>query len=161
MFKVSFKESPKCPSKLVTKMGNETTVMFKGTVSLPPLWKHIPSEVVGWIENQRHIEGYEDIAKNQLIIYSKGVSKCSPNDHYDTILGERLAESRAKYFIYKFIHDLCSRLADYYEKVLYGNSIPIVDTPNEGLTADISKYDKLCRREKQHQLELLNTTVNG
>ena len=94
MFKISFKETPKNPSKLVTKMGNETTVMLRGICKLPDFFKYLPEEITDWIGHQIHVEGYEDVANNQLIIYSKGVSKCHPDDKYNTVLGERLAESR-------------------------------------------------------------------
>lgn len=154
MFKVSFKETPKNPAKLVTKLGNETTVLLKGTVELPAFWKYLPNEIFELIALQTHIEIYEDISRNQLIIYSNGIAKCHPDDRYDTILGERMAESRAKYNIYKLFYELTYKLSEYYGKILYGDS-SIVDTPKEGLMADVKKYDSLCKREKEHQIELL------
>jgi hypothetical protein len=155
MFKVSFKETPKNPVKLVTKMGNETTILMKGTVGLPAFWKYMPDEICEWVFHQTHIEIYEDISKNQLIIYSKGIAKCHPGDRYDTILGERMAESRAKYNIYKFFYELTYRLSEYYGAILYGNDGPIVDTPKDGLMADVQKYEKLYQKERAHQIELL------
>lgn len=159
MFKVSFKESPKNPSKLVTKMGNETTVMLRGTCDLPEFWKHMPEDIVEWIAHQTHLEGYEDIAKNQLIIYAKGISKCHPEDKYDTVFGERMAESRAKVFIYKFFYDLTYRLAEYYGKILYGDG-PMFDTPKQGLMADVVRYEKLFKHEKNHLVELLQNKIH-
>ena len=155
MFKVSFKEAPKNPYKLVTKLGNETTVLLRGTVDLPAFWKHMPEEICEWIAHQTHIEGYEDIAKNQLIIYSRGIAKCHPEDKYDTVLGERMAESRAKYFIYKFFADLTSRLDDYYQEILFGSYVMPATEIKHGITGVCTKYGKLCDREKQHQVELL------
>lgn len=155
MFKVSFKENPENPYKLVTKLGNKTTVILKGTVELPAFWKYMPDEIWKWIANQTLIECYEDISKNQLIVYSKGIAKCHPEDHYDTVLGERMAESRAKYFIYTFFHSLTYKLAEYYGAILYGNVIITVDNPKEGIMADVLKYENLCTRELRHQRKLL------
>jgi len=156
MFKVSFKETPKNPYKLVTKVGGETTVLLKGTVELPAFWKYMPEEICEWIAHQAHIEGYEDTSKNQLIIYSRGIAKCHPEDHYDTVLGERMAESRAKYFIYKFFYDLSVKLSVYYGAILYGTNNAIPPTNNTvGILADLNKYQELCIREELHQSELL------
>ena len=155
MFKVSFKETPKNPYKLVTKLGNETTVLLRGTVDLPAFWKYIPEEICEWIAHQTHIEGYEDISKNQLIIYSRGIAKCHPEDKYNTVLGERMAESRAKYFIYKFFYNLCYRLEDYYQELLFGKGNSVVNETMHGIVGDFIKYEKLCDRERHHQVELL------
>lgn len=155
MFKVSFKESPKDPCKLVTKLGNQTTVLLRGTVDIPDFWKYIPNNISEWIAGQKHIEGYEDIAKNQLTIYSRGISKCHPDDHYDTVLGERLAEARAKCFIYRFFYDLTYKLSEYYGTILYGDSCPVVDNSKDGIIADVMKYEKLYRHELNHQKELI------
>lgn len=155
MFKVSFKETPNNPAKLVTKMGNETTVMLKGTAKMPEFIKYIPEHIAAWVNEQHLIDGTDDLVNMQLIIYSKGIAKCHPNDRYDTILGERMAESRAKYNIYKFFYELTYRLSEYYGAILYGNDGPIVDTPKDGLMADVQKYEKLCQKERTHQIELL------
>ena len=160
MFKVSFKETPKNPSKLVTKMGNETTVMLRGTCKLPAFWKYIPEDIYKWIEGQRHIEGYEDIANNQLIIYAKGISKCHPEDKYDTVFGERMAESRAKEVIYKFFYNLCYNLNEYYQAILFGSD-QIVNETEQGIVGAAVKYEKLLNHEKQHQVELLQNKVHG
>ena len=159
LFKVSFKETPKNPSKLVTKMGGETTVMLKGTCDLPEFWKHLPDEIVKWIEGQSHVEGYEDIANNQLIIYAKGVSKCHPEDKYDIVFGERMAEARAKETIYKFFYHLCYKLEEYYQAILFGSDM-VVNETKQGIMGAAIKYEKLWQHEKHHQIELLQAKVH-
>lgn len=161
MFKVSFKETPKNPSKLVTKVGNETTVLLKGIVEIPDFWKHLPEEIVEWIAQAKHLEGYEDVAKNQLIIYSKGITKCHPEDHYDTVLGDRMAESRAKYHIYKFFYDLSYKLTEYYGNLIYGVEGAVVSSTDNGLMGTAKKYEKLYMRELRHQRELLEKKQHG
>ena len=154
MFKVSFKDAPKNPTKLVTKWGNETTVVLNGTVKIPAFMRYIPEEIISWINEQTLIDGTDDLANMRLIVIAKGTARCHPDDKYDTVLGERLAESRAKYNIYKFFYELSYKLSEYYGTILYGNAI--VDDPKEGLMADVCKYERLCRMEKDHQTDLLN-----
>lgn len=161
MFKVSFKETPKNPTKLVTKLGNETTVMLKGFCKLPNFWKYIPEEISKWIENQSKVEVYEDIVGNQLIIYAKGLSRCHPEDKYDTILGERMAESRAKEIIYTFFFNLSRKLYDYYDRIMFGFPGVVGEGNNNSLAQDVTKYEKFIHQEKRHQVELLQNKIHG
>ena len=157
MFKVSFKDTEKSPSKVVTKAGNITKVILRGTIALPDFWKYMPEHIDNWLKYYRHVDGYEDISRNRLTLFAKGVAKCNPDDHYDTVLGERLAEARAKYVIYKLLYDLTPKLSQYYMTILYGNKKPVANQePVEGILKDVDKYKQLCLREKQHQLKLLN-----
>ena len=155
MFKVSFKEA-KRPSKVTIKRGNDTKVIIQGLVKLPKFFDNIPPEISDWISSRKKVEIYENMATHTLIIYSTGKVRCRPEDKYDTILGERLAESKAKRHIYKFFFDLCSKLFDYYGELLYGNAI--VD-PGSGncLVNDLRKYETLYHREIDHFSELLNS----
>ena len=161
IFKVSFKETEKNPCKAVEKVGKTTTVILKGVVDLPSFWKHIPDEVVDFIGNTTKIEAYENIVDNYLLIYSKGVAKCRPDDKYNSLLGERLAEARAKYDIYKFFYNLTHKLYDYYDKILFGES-GVVDTGYGSCLAKVvKKYEGLCIREAHHIGELLASKDNG
>lgn len=160
MFKVSFKETPANPSKLVQRLGNLTHVLIKGTCKLPAFWKYIPEDISDWIGQQKHIELYEDIAANQLIIYSEGVAVCHPDDKFDSILGERLAESRAKEDIYKFFLRLTDKLTSYYNGILFGVESKECTT-KDCLIKDKINYGKFYYRELDHQKELLGNKSNG
>ena len=160
MFKVSFKETPNKPFRVVTKAGRETTVILRGTIKMPDFWHHMPMEIVDWIGNRTRIEGYEDIVTNTVIIYSTGKAKCMEGDAYNSLLGERIAESRAKYYIYKFLYDLCSRLYEYHNKILFGKGV--VDYGDgDCIASAFKKYEGLCIRESHHLGELLNSNGNG
>lgn len=161
MFKVSFKENPKSPSKLVTKFGNETTVLLRGVCALPEFFKYIPEEISEWIALQTHVEVYEDVANNQLIIYSKGISKCHPDDKYDTVIGERIAEARAKEFIYQFFYGMCSRLYNYYDRIMFGFPGVVAVGRGNSLSQCVTKYEKLLDHERHHQVELLQNNNHG
>ena len=161
IFKVSFKETSKNPSKAVTKVGLTTTVILRGVIKLPAFWKHLPEEIIKWIEGRQKVEGYENLADNTLIIYSTGVSKCNPDDKYDSLLGERLAEARAKYCIYKFFYDLTTKLYDYYGRIMFGDEGLVDSGHGSCLAQDMKKYEDLCIREAHHIGELLANKDNG
>ena len=161
IFKVSFKETSNNPSKIVYKAGMKTTVVLKGIIKIPHFWHLMPSEIFEWIAVQSKVELYEDVAHGILIIHSEGISKCKKDDKYSTLLGERLAEARAKYCIYKFFYDLTSKLYDYYNKLMFGDA-GIVDSGHGScLAQDLKKYEGLCIREAHHIGELLASKNNG
>jgi hypothetical protein len=161
IFKVSFKETPKQPSKAVTKVGLVTTVILKGTVDLPEFFNLIPIDIMDWIRNQKKVEIYENMADHTMQIFSTGMAKCPEDDKYDSILGERLAEARAKYCIYKFFYDLCSKLEEYYNNLLFGPCGVVDSSSGSCIARDLKKYEGLCIRESHHIGELLASKENG
>lgn len=161
MFKVSFKETANNPSKAVIKTGRVTTVMLRGYTELPHFWPLMPPDINEWIAEQTKVELYEDMAKGAMLIHSEGLSKCMEGDKYDSLLGERLAESRAKMHIYKFFYDLCCKLYDYYNEILFGNEGVVATGDSGSLERTMVKYEKLYGRELSHQHELLKGKENG
>ena len=159
MFKVSFKETETSPSKVVMRAGNFTEVTLKGTIKVPEFWPYIPKEIDEWVRRSNHVEIYEDMAKGIFIIFVQGVSKCHPDDKMDNMLGERLAESRAKKNLYRFLFQLCDKLCVYYADLM---GIVIATTPCDGgLTDARIKYLRLYNAECKHERALLNNTGNG
>lgn len=162
MFKVSFKEQPNNPSKAVKKMGKVTTVYLRGYVRLPEFFYNIPSEIADWMSSYSNkVEIYENVSTHTMVVISVGESKCREDDKYDTVLGERIAESRAKHQIYKFFYVLTCKLCNYYEKLLFGPNTHIINSGKNGLTDCMDKYKNLCIKEAHHLGELLNTDDNG
>jgi hypothetical protein len=161
IFKVSFKETPNNPSKVVYKAGMTTNVVLKGTVELPSFWHLIPPEISKWIAMRTKVEIYENMVNNTLIIHAEGISKCKEGDKYDSLLGERLAEARAKYCIYKFFYDLCRKLEEYYSNILYGPCGVADSGSGSCIVRDLKKYEGLCIRESHHIGELLASKNNG
>ena len=155
IFKVSFKETDKNPSKAVKKVGKTTTVVLKGVVELPLFWKHIPEEIMEWIGEATKVECYENVVENTLIVYSSGISRCRPDDKYDSLLGERLAEARAKYNVYKFFYTLTYKLFEYYDRIMFGDIGVVGSGSGSCLAVDVKKYAALCIKESHHIEELL------
>lgn len=161
IFKVSFKETENNPSKAVYKAGRVTNVILKGTVELPHFWHLIPANICEWVAEQTKVELYEDVAHNILIVHSEGIAKCHEEDKYDSLLGERLAEARAKYCIYKFFYDLTTKLYDYYNRILFGEDGVVDMGCGSCIAQDVKKYEGLCIREAHHIGELLASKDNG
>lgn len=156
MFKVSFKDKPNDPSKIVIRMGNKTGVMLKGTVALPEFFKYLPEEIVTWMtDKQKLISGEEDIATNTFRIKVSAHALCHENDKFNYVFGERLAEARAKLKIYKFFYEFTSRLYDYYNNILFGSGGVIDSGEGNCIAQDVEKYWALCTRESHHIGELL------
>jgi hypothetical protein len=161
IFKVSFKETAKDPSKAVTKVGLTTTVILKGIVKLPEFFDKIPADIMEWVGHQKKVEVYENMADQTMMVFSTGMAKCHEEDKYDSLLGERLAEARAKYYIYKFFYDLCSKLEEYYNNLLYGPCGVVDSGSGSCIARDLKKYEGLCIREAHHIGELLASKENG
>ena len=161
MFKVSFKETKDNLSKIIEKKGKTTTVTLKGVVNLPFFWKNIPQVVRDYIWNTTKVEVYENIATNTLLIYSCGIARCHKEDKYDSLFGERLAEARAKYNIYKFFYGIDKRFIEYYNRILYGCGNEVKGNDQDCLAADYIKYRNLCIRESHHIEDLLASKENG
>ena len=161
MFKVSFKETESNPSRVVLKKGKSTIVTLRGTAKLPSFWSHIPEDIAEWVRCRTRVELYEDMVNNKLLIFAEGMSKCHEDDKYDSLLGERLADARAKYNVYKFFYDLCSKLEGYYSNILYGPCGVADSGSGNCIAQDLKKYEALCIREAHHIGELLKNKENG
>lgn len=158
MFKVSFKDNPRDPAKIVLRVGNKTAVMLKGTVVLPEFFKYLPDEIVTCMtDKQKLISGEEDIATNTFHIKVSARALCHENDKFDYVFGERLAEARAKLKIYKFFYEFTSRLYDYYDGILFGDGGIIDAGEGNCIAQDVKKYEALCIREAHHIGELLKS----
>lgn len=161
MFKVSFKDTPRDPSKIVVRVGNKISVLLKGTVALPEFFKYIPESIITWMtEEQKLISGEEDIANNVFHLKVSGHALCHKDDTFDYVLGERIAEARAKYKMYRFFYTLIAKLRTYYSNILFGNDDTIV-MHTGGLMKDLIKYEDLVAKEAEYLKELLKNTKNG
>ena len=161
IFKVSFKETKDNPSKVVYKAGLNVNVVLKGKVELPDFWPLVPPEIQEWVANQTKIELFENMSDNTLTIFSEGLAKCRKDDKYDSLLGERLAEARAKYQIYKFFYSLCDKLYEYYGKILFGPHGVVDCGEGSCIGRDLKKYEGLYNKEAHHIEELLASKENG
>lgn len=164
MFKVSFKENPKFPSKKVKRFneGRVTIVTLKGVTSLPKFFQFfsIPHEIGDWIDNLNSDTIDVGFSLLSMHITVKGKSVCSKDDTVDPILGERIAEARAKIHLYRFMLTFCKKLYNYWVEILYGNTSVFVktfrwDIRKDNIIRAINKYQKLYENENSHLAKLL------
>lgn len=101
---------------------------------------------------------------NSLEFYStrvfQGVAVCSENDIFDPVIGERIAESRAKIQLFKFMKDFTKDILASYKKLLTGYpDNEILHTKHgiadDSLIATVEKYKFLYIQEKEHLNKLL------
>lgn len=162
MFKVSFKNYKNSPAKVTVVTGKKVAVMISGTVSLPEFFKYIPEEIVRWMtDEQKLISGEEDIATNTFHVKASGIARCHEEEKFDYVFGERLAEARAKYKIYKFFYYLTCKIYEYYERIMFGELGVVAEGQGSCLMQDITKYEGLYIREAHHIGELLKSKENG
>ena len=155
MFKVSFKDKPNDPSKIVVRIGNKTGVMLKGTVILPKFFRYIPDEIVELIKKNNLVSGKIDFDALVFNLKSNGKAVCHEEDKFDYVFGERLAEARAKLKIYRFFYGLCDKLEEYYSNILYGPCGVVDSGSGSCIARDLLKYEGLCIKEARHIGQLL------
>jgi hypothetical protein len=161
MFKISFKKNFK---KVETFNDRATIVTLTGKMILPHFIEDcLPTSIWEWINNHPSVEVSESYLTQYhcLVIKVQGKSVCAEDDTFDAKTGERIAESRAKIRLYKFMQTLMYKLSEYYTKILTGNEyMELIDYyNNNSLSYTWRKYIELLNHERHHLNELLQKTV--
>ena len=162
MFKVSFDKD----SKKVQTFNNKVTIVtIIGEMSFPPeVWAVSPINVANWMWHHPSIDAsWGNCTKDTEIINLKVSAKsvCAEEDAFDSIIGYRIAETKAKIKLYKFVHNLCEMLMKQYYDVMYGNAeFDIIresheETPKDCLYLTCKKYRDLWIKESYHLGKLL------
>ena len=156
MLKVSFIE----PYKKVEVFNNKIT-----KVTLTGYIKHqdsilfsgnFPKDMNDWFWNNPYVEFDADYAHDRFIIKTSGHSSKSEEDTFDSVIGERIAEARAKLKVYKFVRALIRKKMQYLYSFMYGNFeiISLLEShsevPKDCLYLTLQKYNKLIKREREH-----------
>lgn len=150
MYKVSFVDD----FKKVERFNNKVTkVILVGTIKDVHNEPDIPQPIFNWMVD--NIGSFIDT------ISMTGTAVRNDKDKDNPVLGERLAEARAKLKIYKFMKTFCHKMLEYYALKLYGtkasnNTIVIkVNPERDSLFKAYMKYDKLVDVENTHIKQLL------
>ena len=151
MFKVSFKKDSK---KVQTFNNRATVVTIVGEMSLPTeIWNMFPDKIANWMWQHPTIDAsWGNCTKDTEVITLKVSAKsvCAKEDTFDSIIGYRIAETRAKIKLYKFVHNLCEKLMkQYYD----GESHE--EAPKDCLYLTCKKYRELWIKESYHLGKLL------
>jgi hypothetical protein len=157
MLKVSFDDNSK---KVQVFNGRATVVTLSGKLKVPnKLWQIIPIEATNWIWQCPSVDaswGDGSVDFSVFNIKVTGKSVCSEEDTFNPKLGERIAESRAKVKLYKFMYKLCDILTHTYNEILFGPYIPLRKSYNSSsVLEDLNFYRGLWAKESHHLGELL------
>lgn len=163
MLKVSFKESDFQTSKKVIVSNDLTTtvVILSGEVYLPSfLWHNIPRSVQKWMKSYNGVDTI--LGGSRFYITVSGKAKKAKEDTYNAILGERIAEAKAKIRLYRFMRNLCHELMVYFEKMLYGGEIHPETIYHKSEDRDNflktrTKYYDLLYDEEEHLHKLIQS----
>ena len=166
MFKVSFKENPQFPVKKVQRFNDDrvTVVTLKGVAQLPVFLQYfIPNKVFDWTNTLKNVDVKFTVTK--MFITVTGKSICSKEDKVDRVLGDRIAEARAKLHLYKFMMHFLDKVWTYFIEQLCGTaSIQCIahekDVNKEHLSEAVNKYWRLYKDEQKHLNILLGHESN-
>lgn len=153
MYKVSFTED----FKKVERFNNKVTkVTLSGVIrNIYDEELVIPPSIFSWMA--------DNMGRVINIIEVTGTAIRNNKDKDDPVLGERLAEARAKLKIYKLMKTFCYKMLEYYVQKLYGiktnNTITVraseQESYNDSLLKAYKKYDRLVDVENTHIKQLL------
>lgn len=163
MFKVSFKNDFK---KVQVFNDKCTVVTLVGHMHIPTkVWSVFPDTIANWMWQHPSINAswskclspYDEVIRLEF----SGKSVCAEDDLFDARAGERIAETRAKIKLYKFVHNLCEMLMQHYYGIMYGNaefdilSESHTEAPKDCLYLTCKKYRELWIKESHHLGKLL------
>lgn len=163
MLKVSFKENPQFPVKKVQRFNDDrvTVVTLKGVVKLPKFLQYfIPPKIFDWMETLKNVDA--EVTMSRMFIKVTGKSICVEEDKVDKVLGERIAEARAKMHLYKFMETFIRLLINYYITAIIGDTFEPVDPCNDddNVYNALHKYQRLYNDEQKHLNILLGHESN-
>lgn len=163
MFKVSF-NLPDVSAKDVQTYqdGKLTIVTLRGIVDCPKFVDALPDSIHKWIDANQHVrfnleDGY---------IRTVGKAKRAADDSDDPVFAVRLAEARAKLYLYRFMANFAMRLIEYFKvaigeipdfDLMYANPESLIDFDidyNDSIMGAADKYQTLALRELNHIDEL-------
>lgn len=131
MFKVSFKGEYK---KVQTFNDRATLVTLVGEIKISRrIWIVFLEEITDWILKSQSVKvswGNPIKGSEGLKLEITGKAVCSEGDTFNEVTGQRIAESRAKIKLYKFICTLCKKLMTSYKKIVYGQADHIIPVYN-------------------------------
>lgn len=171
MIKVTFTGDP---AKRV-KVFNDcvTQVTLTGTIIIPNTFLYeVIGDIKSWLNSLSNLKIQYEAFFTTLNIVVKGKAIKSKDDTFNNIVGERIAEARAKVTLYNFMITLMKKSIQYYmdavmgttpkntKKVDWVEKLSIATLFNDnlsgGLIENYDYYRKLAEKEKAHLQELLS-----
>ena len=160
MIKVSFKLPLDEKPKTVTTFNDRVVkVTLKGKLIIPVEIRDMMNlSIWKWMDNHPSVYSIFDM------IIVDGIAKCSDTDTFNHILGERIAEARAKIKLYRFISTLIEKIMKNTFKIMYGNmELDVCRESHENpplpcLLLEYRRYLALEVSEQKHLNELIENS---
>ena len=164
MLKVSFKDDF---MKVKTFNDKCVVVTMVGRMTMPTdLWQIFPNDVADWMWNHPTIDAswgnYTKKQYEEFRLEFSGKAVCHDEDSFNEETGKRIAESRAKIRLYKFIHTLLYKLYVSYFSVTFGDRYALCNIDKTAdynkpgkIFEEMGKYKALLISESHHLGELL------
>lgn len=148
MYKVSF--DPKTFKKVEHFNNRTTKVTLTGNIDwdLSVLFTYSP--IGDWIMSHESVF----LRWGSQTITVSGRTTCHSTDTFDPVLGERIAESKAKVRLYRYMSVLLSKMAAQYKKEL-GISCRSKTARADSVLGAYQKYVRLHQSESRHLKELM------
>ena len=154
MIKVTFNGKDAIKSQVFNN--SITKVTLTGIMKVPSVYD-LPSKVDDYMTKYTGVTA--QWFNGRMYVSAIGISKKSKEDAYDETLGYRIAESRAKIKLYKFLYNVCKVYYYSLMRLCFGNliNVGVHEISNQSLICDVLRYYTLLDKEKQH----LNTLIHG
>lgn len=161
MIKVSFNDySYKKTERFNDKV---TIVTLTGKAKLSDLLVHaMPMKFIKWVGSYQNPKINYDCMGTMYII-AKGKTVRHDKDKDNPVLAERIAESKAKLKIYRFVFTLIKKYIKTYEKILTGHEGSLIikdEVAAASLLSTLDKYDGFIIKEVQHLRDLIKQSCN-
>lgn len=150
MLKLSFSSKKLQAKPIKTQVFNNTVtkVTFYGTL-INGTGIYMPAAIKEFIDTYKGVDYI--CSGDDYIIVATGISKRNKDDIYNSTIGYRIAESRAKIKLYKFMYNLSKKFLKVISLMVSGHS------RYGGIPDDVIKYKGFLNKEEKH----LNDLIHG
>lgn len=154
MLKLSFSSKKLQAKPIKTQVFNNTVtkVTFYGTL-INNTGICMPDAIKEFIDTYKGVDYI--CSGDDYIIVATGISKRNKGDIYNGTIGYRIAESKAKIKLYKFMFNLSKKFLKVISPMVSGHSK--TNITYGGIPEDIIKYQRFLSKEKKH----LNDLIHG
>lgn len=149
MLKLSFSSKKLQAKPIKTQVFNNTVtkVTFYGTL-INGTGICMPAAIKEFIDTYKGVDYI--CSGDDYIIVATGISKRNKDDIYNSTIGYRIAESRAKIKLYKFMYNLSKKFLKVISPMVSGHS------RYGGIPDDVIKYKEFLSKEKKHLSDLIH-----
>lgn len=144
----------------IGETGPETAIAMSGYCYINPKYQNLfTPKIERWINNyfDQTTNGAKIINGEVITLFCISESKCMTGDKFDKRLGEKIARSKSKIKIYRFMKNLCDKIISEFMLLLNGHDFVTTISPNrDSIFNDYIKYQDLETEERIYLKKLIN-----